>query len=159
MLRESRRSSIVGEPRRVVKIRGDPTPPGQVRVSTHAQGVPLVVIEQEQIGGWRKKRQAACSFPPPFGELVRIGEMHSTMAQQHRRFQTDFPSGNARPLYRQRQKDVRVAELIVVEEVARMRVKTIAVQCPAAEGNRDPELIFFVTFSTQRRKSKPLSDA
>src|SRR5260370_20065603 len=40
-----------------------------------------------------------------------------------------------------------------------MGVKTIAVKCPAVKGNRYPELILFVAFSPQRRKSKSLSDA
>src|SRR5207247_11286061 len=82
-----------------------------------------------------------------------IGEMRSC-APAARRPHRGLPSPDARGIDRQRKEDVRVSNDIVIEEIARVRPEVIERDCPAARGDWDSNLLFFVTFSLERRNPK-----
>src|SRR5947208_12994584 len=81
--------------------------------------------------------------------------------KESRRAKSAFPSADACLLDGQRQENIRVAQDIVVEEVARPRAEAVhiqdpAVKRPAVKGYGQAEFVLFVALSVQGQKAEPL---
>ena len=76
--------------------------------------------------------------------------------EEPRRAKRAFPSANARLLDGQRQENIRVAQHIVVEKVARPGAEAVHIQDPAVERYGQAELVLFVALSVQGQKAEPL---
>ena len=71
-----------------------------------------------------------------------------------RRTKRDFPRVNQRAINRDGKKKIGFADIVVVEEIIRAGLKCVGIQRPAAEGNRDAELVLFVALAVQRHERK-----
>src|SRR5919198_1372474 len=76
--------------------------------------------------------------------------------EESRGAKSAFPSANARLVDGQRQKNIRVAQNIVVEEIACPGVEAVNVQDPSAKRHGQAELVLFVALAVQGQKGEPL---
>ena len=79
--------------------------------------------------------------------------MDLAKAPESRRADGELIAANHRPVDRQRQERVRVADGVVVEKFAGLGTEMIDVDRPAIQRNRDPDLIFLVALAVQRQKA------
>jgi hypothetical protein len=70
MRRQASRAAVVWKAGAVAEVPRNPSSPMQVCISAHAEGVLLVMIEQEEIGGRSKERQSTGPFAPPLSTLA-----------------------------------------------------------------------------------------
>src|SRR5260370_26355216 len=82
--------------------------------------------------------------------------MKLTTPKQQGRARRHFKSPYAGPLNRQREKDIRVAERIVVEKVLHSGAEVVGIYCPSLNRNCDANLMLFITFAAQRNEIKTL---
>jgi len=101
VLRQASRAAVIREARSVVEIRGNPGPARQIHVSSHAERVPLIVIEQEKFIGRSEKRETASPVPPTLCTLAGICQVHLASPEQNRRAQRHFPTVHASALERE----------------------------------------------------------
>jgi hypothetical protein len=88
----------------------------------------LVVIQQEQVAGRSEEGQAAGSLTPSFGPLAGVGQVHPAAAQDRRRAQRNFPPVYASALERQREKDIRVSQGVMIEEITALGVEVVGIK-------------------------------
>src|SRR5260370_40277673 len=82
--------------------------------------------------------------------------MKLTTPKQQGRARRHFKSPYARPLNRQREEDIRVAQRIVVEKVLHSGAEVVGIYCPSLNRNCDANLMLFITFATQRNELRTL---
>ena len=129
-----------------------------MHVDAAGQRVALIVIQKEVVVARRREvREAAGDAAAAFDELVRIGHMgleRVTLRRTERRLEaadSGFVDG-------EREKDVRIPNRIVVEEVPRVRAEVVGIDRPAVHGYRHADFILIVAFAFQRKKPEPLVD-
>src|SRR5438552_18392974 len=88
--------------------------------------------------------QAAGDCSRPLGVLVRIDDMHLRAACNLVRSGSCFPSANSGMGQSQRKEDVRIAQRVMIEEIARSGAEVAYVECPALEWNCNAEFALFV---------------
>src|SRR5487761_741654 len=115
------------------------------------------MIERKVSSRWREVCEAAGDRSFALRHLVRIREMHLPNPPEPRRAKGRFPSTNQGLLNREREEHIRVADVVVVEEILRARLERIGVQKPSPNRNRYPELMLFVAFSSQRNEAQALA--
>src|SRR5215471_11816460 len=82
-----------------------------------------------------------------------IHEMKLSAAGESRGSGRCFPSANSRVSKRKREKNIRVAERVMIEEVARSGAEVAHVEGPPFEGNRESEFTLLVALAMQRHKT------
>src|SRR6516162_8759685 len=152
----TRREIPIRKSRPVVHIRGRVGTPRQADISSHVQRVPLVMIQVSAALSKTEISQASGDVPTASRYLIRVGQIDLSALVKPRRTQGEFPSLNERALNGDRKENVRIVEVIVVEEISYVVSESIRVDCPAPQGNRHTDLRFLVTFSMQRNESKIL---
>src|SRR6266481_5851166 len=111
------RPVAIEEARAVANIPGDITACRKVNRKAGAQGVALVVIEEEEICRCREIRQSAGDRALSLCVLVRIGEIELAPFEELWRACRKLEGTCARALDSEGKEDVRVAERIVIEKV------------------------------------------
>ncbi len=71
--------------------------------------------------------------------------------------QREFPSLNQGRFPRDRPEEIRFSDVVVIQPIAALVFESIGVESPAAIGNRDADLIFFIALAVQRSKSQTLA--
>ena len=87
------------------------------------------------------------------GDLIGVGEMHLRAIPDARRANGEFGAANPRFRDGDRNEDARFADIVVVEEIHAARFEVVDVERPAANRNRDAELMLFIAFAVQRREA------
>ncbi len=151
-----RRPSAVGEARGVGDVGGRIGMPGQTELPAEVKRVALIVVEEAATAAERKIGEAAVDATTTEGELIWVGQVDLAAVMDARRAQRKFPAVDARALNGDRDENLRVIEIVVVEEVGGASEKVVSVQDPAFEGNRDSELMLFVPLAMQGHEIKPL---
>src|SRR5690349_12461111 len=149
----------VEEPRAVGQVRRRPTPPGQRNLPAKAERVALVVVEVEIAGALRNLEvsETAGHGAGALHPLPRVGEMQLGAAQQARRAHAGLPAANASALDGQREKNIRIAERVVVEEIARAGSEVREVEAPAFHRDGKAEFVLLVALALERQESEALA--
>src|SRR6516164_3533372 len=114
----------VQEPRAVIHRQGGKATPRQVAVEARRERVALIVIEIEvPVRRRRKIRKPAGDGSYALGDLVRIHQVRMIAMEKQGGADGHLFALDNCAFDRQRHKDVRVANYIVVEEVARAGVE------------------------------------
>src|SRR5215469_9194803 len=92
------------------------------------------------------REQSPGNHPTSFSLLVGVAEIDFNALANARRTQRGFPAMNASALDGEREKDVGVAEYIVVEEVARVCLEVRKVDRPTAQWNAEAKFALLVVF-------------
>src|ERR1700735_1547439 len=107
------------------------------------------------IPGWRREvRQASGDRAGRVRSLSGIGDIDLLASPEPRRAQRELIAFNQRPRDGDRQKDVRVADRVVVEEVLRLGAKVIHINRPAAYRYGEPHLVLLVALAAQWQKAQ-----
>src|SRR5579859_4230859 len=115
----------------VVEIAGREAAPGQSHFVAHAQGVALVVVQEEQWLRRGKISQAASPGSFAFGELMGVGQVQLCPLEQLGRTHGALPTANARPVEGEREEDAGVADHVVVEEVFGVGAEGVEIEGPS----------------------------
>src|SRR5579859_3866596 len=131
----------------VIEIAGREAAPGQSHFVAHAQGVALVVVQEEQWLRRGKIGQAAgpCSFA--LGELMGVGQVQLRALEQLGRAHRALPAANARPVEGEREKDAGVADYVVVQKVFGVGAEGVKIQRPSLQWNAQANFVLFVTLA------------
>src|SRR6201999_2417343 len=86
--------------------------------------------------------------------LIRIRQVNLGSVRNRRRTQGQFPAANNGFLNRQRKENIRLADVIVIEEVVSDSLKVVGIDRPSAIRNRYPELMLLITFTVQGNESQ-----
>ena len=78
------------------------------------------------------------------------------MVVDARRAQSEFRAIDARPFNGDGNENLGVIEIVVVEVVGGASEEVVGVERPAVRGNGYAELVFFVAFAMERRKTQVL---
>src|SRR6266536_736985 len=134
-----------------------PTVPRQLGTESGTQGVALVVIEKEKaFFRWAEIGESPGHGALAFHGLMRVGYVNVGTLKQARRSHRALKAADANVVDGQGEEDVRVAQRIVVEEVARASPEVVEVEGPALHGDRQPEIVLLVTFAAQGQETKTL---
>src|SRR5882672_100754 len=134
----------------IVNAKVHPGSPGQSQVESGGKRVALVVVEKaERVLAESSGDQAAGDIPVPFRMLMGVSETPGNTVRQPRRRGAHFPAADAGALQSEREKDIGVAQSIVVEEVLRPSAKIGNIEGPALERNRQAEFVLFVAFAVE----------
>src|SRR5580704_17069987 len=134
----------IREPRGVIDVGGSIRVPGQRVIAPDMQCVALVMIKQLKAVTEREIRQAPVDISKTQRQMIGIGQIHLASIANARRLQGQLPSIDPRALDRNREKDIGIVEVVVVEEVLRPGEKIVGVERPTAQGNGDAELMLFI---------------
>src|ERR1035438_5936056 len=88
------------------------------------------------------------------GNLVRVGEVELAAPPQRRAAQRSFPGTHQGAVYGDRDEDVGLADVRVIQEIVDSRLEVVDLQRPAAEGNLNAELVLFVALAAQHREAR-----
>src|SRR5260370_23257505 len=151
------RRTAVGKAGAVVHVACGECPPRKSRIKADVQGVPLIVIESEEASGRMKICQTSADGAASQRHLIRVSQMHAPDAPQARRTQRKFPATNERSVNGDGKKCVGVSDRVMVKEVFYMSTKFVRVERPAAEWDRDAELVFFIPLAVERNEIQVLA--
>src|SRR5271170_5056951 len=151
-----RRRRAVGEARAVVHVRGSVIVPRQSVLPADVQGVALIVVQQAEAVAERKIGKAAIDVAESQSQLIRVGEIKLRAIFDTRGTQRQFPAVDTRALNGYGNEQLRILEIIVVEEICGQGLKVVGIDGPAVEGNGYAELVFFVTLAMQWNEAQVL---
>src|ERR1700733_7846480 len=128
--------------------------PRQNYVETGGFRGSLIVVEREAA-----RRRAEVGEPTIDGTdtvrgLIRISQVELADIPNPRRTNGQLVALDQRAVDGERQECIRVADVVVVEEVLRQRMKVIDIDGPTRNGNRQTELILLVAFAVQRNEAQ-----
>ena len=146
-------AAAVGEPRADVHIGGGKRLARQVRVEPDIRRIALVMIEREEAGGRTEIGKSSVDRAVSVGCLIGIGQVGLTDAPELGRTNGELVALNQRAVDRQGYERVRVADVVVIEEILRLGVEVIGIDYPALNGDRDADLIFLVALAVQAARS------
>ena len=150
------RGVAVGEARGVVNIGR------RVRMERHfvacaeVQRVALVMVEQREAVAEGEISQAAVDVAEGESELIGIREINLRPIADVRRAQRKLPAIDARALNRDREKQVGIVEIIVVEEIFGAGQEIAGVENPSVERNSDAKLVLFISLTAERNEAQVL---
>ena len=147
-------ATAVGEPRADGDIGGGKRLARQVRVEPDIRRIALVMIEREEAGGRTEIGESSVDRAIAIGRLIRIGHVGLTDIPELGGTNGELVTLNQRAVDRQGQKRVRVADVVVIEEILRLGVKVIGIDHPALHGDRDADLVFLVALAVQRQEAQ-----
>src|SRR4029077_7385439 len=107
-----------------------------------------VPITEREVG------EAAIDVTEPEGQLVRIGQIKLGAMMDAGRAKRKLPPADPRTLDGDREKDVRVVEVVVIEEIFCAGQEIVGVEGPSMERNGDHILLFFIPFAVQRNETQ-----
>jgi hypothetical protein len=153
-------AGAVRESGTVVHVASGESSPRQIEVEAGVQSMPLIVIQEKIAAGRRREisqppANGACSF----GVCIGVAEVHFTMMRNLRRANCNLPPVQSRSINRQREENVRVADRIVIELIARPLVVVVHLKSPTPYRNRNSELMFLIPLAAKRDESKTLGAA
>src|SRR5690242_10168923 len=140
----------VGKARGIVNVGRRVRMKRQFVPCAEVQSVALVVIEQSEAVAEREIRQAAVDVAEGESELIGVREINLCAIADARRPQGKFPPVNARALNRDREKQVGIVEIIMVEEIFGTSQEIAGVERPSVERNGDAKLVFFIALTVER---------
>ena len=146
----------VGKPGGVVNVGCRVRMKRQFVSCAEVQSVALVMIEQSEAVAEVEISQAAVDVAEGESELIGIREINLRPIADARRAQRKLPAVDARALNRDREKQVGIVEIIVVEEILGASEKIAGVQRPAVEWNGNAELVLFIAFAVERNEAQVL---
>src|SRR5882757_4426765 len=130
------RAFAVHKARAIVGVEVGPNAPWQLQIEAGGNRVALIVVEEEvTFVGRREVSEAARDAARAFGILVGVGGMNLSTAGDLRRIRGGFPAANARASDGQREKDIGVAENVVIKEISGAGAKVGNVEGPAGQRN------------------------
>ena len=121
------------------------------------QCIVLVMIEKSEAITKGKIREAAVDVAKGESELIGIREINLRPIADARRAQRKFPPVDARALNRDREKQVGIVEIIVVEEILGASEKIAGIDGPSVERNGDAKLVLFIAFTVERNEAQVLA--
>src|SRR5450432_878816 len=129
----------------------------QTEVEPGMQRMPLVVVQLEGTAVRRREIGQATSYCPRTKCLrIGIGKVNLSPVKELRRTNTHFPAVQARMVDGQREKDVGVAECVVIEIVSCALMVVVHFHRPTSQWNGQSELVFFIALSVQGNEAQPL---
>src|ERR1700722_12018039 len=139
----------VGETGAVIDVGGSVGAPGEGQIAADIERVALVVIEgaPRKIG---KIGQTAVDESARPRHLIGIGKMKLCAVRNARRAHRKLPAADKGVLNGQREKQIGLANIVVIEKVRSVGAKHVGVENPAAPGDVHAEFFFFVTFTMER---------
>src|SRR5579883_344006 len=146
----------VGEARAVVHVGGGVASPGKVHLSSNVECIALVVVEEAVTVAEGKVREAAVDVAKAQGELVGVGEINLCTLVNARRAKGQLPGIDARALNGDREKEIGVVEIVVIEKILGAGEKRVRVNGPAPERNRHAILVLFIALAVERNKAEVL---
>src|SRR5271154_3464601 len=146
----------VGEAGAVVYVAGSIRVPRQSVLPADVQGVALIVVQQAEAIAERKIGEPAIDVAESQSQLIRIGEINLRAIFDARGTQCQFPAFDARALNGYGNKQLGILKIIMVKEICGQGLEIVCVDGPAAEGNGDAELVFFVALAVQRNEAQVL---
>src|ERR1700734_4040381 len=147
-------AAAVRESRADVHVRRDEGAPRQVRIDTNIRRIALVVIECEETGRRGEIREAPIDRSVPVCRLIGIGQVSLANTPELGGANSELVALNQRGVDRQGYKDVRVADVVVIEEVLRFGVEVVRIDDPAIQRNCDAGLPFLVALTVQRQEAQ-----
>src|SRR5271156_6236621 len=135
-------------------IRGGKCLHGQVRIEPDIRRIALVVIEREIPSGWAEIREAAIDRAVSVGRLIRISQVSLPHTPELGRPDGEFVALYQRTVDGQGQEGVRIADVVVIEEVLRLGMEMIDIDYPSVDRNREAGLIFLIAFAVQRQEAQ-----
>src|SRR6266446_5842982 len=99
------------------------------------QGIPLIVVQEKGSSRRRKICQAAADCALTHRELIRVGQVQLPAPEESGGAQGDLPPADSRAIDRQREKNIGIADAVVVKEISRPSVKSIGVDDPGFQWN------------------------
>src|SRR5579862_6392891 len=149
----------IGEARTVIDVCGGVGIPGKGCVETNVERVALIVVERtvawSRLATWvcrRKTDQSASNGTPSLRDLIRVCEVKLAAMPDARGSESQFPSSNQCAIDRDRDENVRFADIVVIKKVIRPRLEIVDVERPPAERNRHAELVLLIAFAVQRNE-------
>ena len=118
--------------------------------------VALIVVQVAVAIPKRKIGQAAIDVAIAECQLVRISHVDLPAIVDAWRAQRQFPPVDASALNGHREEQIRVVKIVVIEIVFGARQKSIRIDRPTPQRNRDAVLVFLVAFPMQRNEAKIL---
>src|SRR5271156_2547318 len=148
LTRKFRAGHAVREARAIIHIGRSEGLPRQRSVESNVQRVALVVIEW-RVSGWRlatgigrrKADQPTGDGTSLVSDLIRVGQVKLTAIPESRRCQGQLPATNQSTVDRHRNKNIRIADVVVVEKVIRARLEVVGIERPTPEGNGHAKLV------------------
>src|ERR1700722_5056900 len=144
----------VAETGTIINIHRDIAAPGEIRIPADIQSVALIVIERRQACGQGKISQAAGNGPAALCDLIRVCQMNLGPMRDARRTQCEFPTTNHGLADGDRKEQIRLPNIVVVEEIHHVGPEIVGVESPTAIRNGDAKLMFFIAFAVQGDKSQ-----
>src|SRR5882762_1009051 len=121
------------------------------------QRIALIVIEKEEAARRGKISQPSTHSTEALGNLVRVGQVHLPAILNARRADGEFPAYDTCSVNRQREENVGVSDIAVIEVISCARLERIRIDGPSAQRNGDSELRFFVALAVKRNEGEILS--
>src|SRR5579872_8822 len=143
----------VGESRSVIDVGGGVGVVGQGEISAEVEGVALVVIQRSPVRIGKIGEPAIDESAGP-GHLIGVGKMKLATVGDAGRAQRDLPSADSRILNGEREKEIGLADVVVIEKIGCVGAEGVGIENPSAPGNVDAELRFFVTLAVERDESE-----
>ena len=106
-----------------------------------------------QTCGQRKICQTTRNGAAALGDLIGICQMDLAVMRDARRTQSELPTTNYSFGDGDGKKQIRFANIIVIEKIRHVRSEVIGVQGPATVRDGNSELMFFVALAMQRDES------
>ena len=132
--------------------------PRKAVLSADVKRVALVVVEEAKAGRRRGAggNETAGDAPETESQLVGVREIELGAMANARGAQREFPTVDARALDGYGKEDLGVVEIVVIKEVSGAGEEIIGVEGPAAEGDSDAELMFFIALAMKRDEAQIL---
>src|ERR1039457_3214878 len=102
----------------------------------------------------RKIRQPAIDESSGTRHLVGICEVNLGPVRNARRAQGQLPASNNGPLNGEREEEIGLADVVVIEKIRRVRANHVSVEHPAAPPDVHTELFFYVPLAMKGYESQ-----
>src|SRR5579864_6259197 len=154
VLRKMVRTIAIQKSRAIAHVARNPRTPRKRSREPHAQSVSLFMIQKEE--SRRRRRNAGQTARNParaFRGLMRVRQMNVNLLEQLRSAHRNFRSCHPDRRDRQREKQVGIADHIVVEVVVRPGAEVVGIDSAAIDGNCDSHFVLLVALPAQENKT------
>src|SRR5262249_46832218 len=147
------RSVAVKESRTCGHVAGEPCLLRKRGGESDAQRVPLVVVEEEGAFGRRRKvSQAPADAAGAFHRLMRISRVQVNLSEQFGGTHRGFIAHDARALNGEGNKEIGIADRVVVKVIVRTGAEIVKIEGPAMRRNGQADLVLLIALAPQREK-------
>src|SRR5450631_2547207 len=145
----------IGETGTVVNVGRSVRTPRQGEIAADIERVALVMVERAPCQV-RKIGQPAIDESSGTRHLVGICKVNLGPVRNARRAQGQLPASHNGPLNGEREEEIGLADVVVIEKIRRVRAKHIGVDDPAAPRNVHAEFFLFVPLATKGYESQTI---